>query len=215
MPRLYTILITIIIWQISNVEGAQNVEISKKIPCEKPLIVQLEIMERYTAVHKACAALPKEIREVECLKGFIPHAISQDHESRLDRRTYGLPTDRVRMRNLIRGCRALLRIQELRAFQLQLDETERKRVDALYDYWLDHDLKTQFNKEVLTEDTLGMFIDCEYPMIATARLSGMMLDYRNYWIRASVAFALIYRRNSKSNPIITFTKQASNVWIFL
>ena len=32
-----------------NVEGAQNVEISKKIPCEKPLIVQLEIMERYTA----------------------------------------------------------------------------------------------------------------------------------------------------------------------
>ena len=37
-----------------NVEGAQNVEISKKIPCEKPLIVQLEIMERYTAVHKAC-----------------------------------------------------------------------------------------------------------------------------------------------------------------
>lgn len=22
-----------------------------------------------------------------------------------------------------------------------------------------------------------MFIDCEYPMIATARLSGMMLDY--------------------------------------
>ena len=90
-----------------NVEGAQNVEISKKIPCEKPLIVQLEIMERYTAVHKACAALPKEIRE-----SFIPHAISQDHESRLDRRTYGLPTDRVRMRNLIRGCRALLRIQE-------------------------------------------------------------------------------------------------------
>ena len=50
-------------------------------------------------------------------------------------------------------------------------------MDALYDYWLDHDLKTQFNKEVLTEDTLGMFIDCEYPMIATARLSGMMLDY--------------------------------------
>ena len=94
-----------------NVEGAQNVEISKKLPCEKPLIVQLEIMERYTAVHKACAALPKEIREVECLK-VLYHAISQDHGSRLDRRTYGLPTHRVRMRNLIRGCRALLRIQE-------------------------------------------------------------------------------------------------------
>ena len=110
-------------------------------------------------------------------ESFIPHAISQDHESRLDRRTYGLPTDRVRMRNLIRGVGHYCVFKKLRAFQLQLDETERKRVDALYDYWLDHDLKTQFNKEVLTEDTLGMFIDCEYPMIATARLSGMMLDY--------------------------------------
>ena len=55
-----------------NVEGAQNVEISKKIPCEKPLIVQLEIMEWYTALHKASAALPKEIGEVECLKVIYP-----------------------------------------------------------------------------------------------------------------------------------------------
>ena len=28
-----------------DVEGSQNVEVSKKIPCEKPLIRQLEIME--------------------------------------------------------------------------------------------------------------------------------------------------------------------------
>ena len=33
-----------------DVEGAQNVEVSKKIPCEKPLLEQLKIMERYTAV---------------------------------------------------------------------------------------------------------------------------------------------------------------------
>ena len=92
-----------------NVEGAQNVEISKKIPCEKPLIVQLEIMERYTAVHKACAALPKEIREVECLKVLYPTLFRKITNQDL---IAGLPTDRVRMRNLIRGCRALLRIQE-------------------------------------------------------------------------------------------------------
>ena len=81
-----------------NVEGAQNVEISKKLPCEKPLIVQLEIMERYTAVHKACAALPKEIREVECLKVLYPTLFRKITNQDL--------------RNLIRGCRALLRIQE-------------------------------------------------------------------------------------------------------
>lgn len=160
-----------------NVEGAQNVEISKKLPCEKPLIVQLEIMERYTAVHKACAALPKEIREVECLKVLYPTLFRKiTNQDLIAGRTDFLPIGFGCVTSL-GGVGHYCVFKKLRAFQLQLDETERKRVDALYDYWLDHDLKTQFNKEVLTEDTLGMFIDCEYPMIATARLSGMMLDY--------------------------------------
>ena len=160
-----------------NVEGAQNVEISKKLPCEKPLIVQLEIMERYTAVHKACAALPKEIREVECLKVLYPTLFRKiTDQDLIAGRTDFLPIGFGCVTSL-GGVGHYCVFKKLRAFQLQLDETERKRVDALYDYWLDHDLKTQFNKEVLTEDTLGMFIDCEYPMIATARLSGMMLDY--------------------------------------
>ena len=160
-----------------NVEGAQNVEISKKLPCEKPLIVQLEIMERYTAVHKACAALPKEIREVECLKVLYPTLFRNiTNQDLIAGRTDFLPIGFGCVTSL-GGVGHCCVFKKLRAFQQQLDETERKRVDALYDYWLDHDLKTQFNKEVLTEDTLGMFVDCEYPMIATARLSGMMLDY--------------------------------------
>ena len=160
-----------------NVEGAQNVEISKKLPCEKPLIVQLEIMERYTAVHKACAALPKEIREVERLKVLYPTLFRKiTNQDLIAGRTDFLPIGFGCVTSL-GGVGHYCVFKKLRAFQQQLDETERKRVDALYDYWLDHDLKTQFNKEVLTEDTLGMFIDCEYPMIATARLSGMMLDY--------------------------------------
>ncbi len=67
---------------------------------------------------------------------------------------------------------------KLRAFQAKLEnEEDKKRVDALYDYWLDHDLKTIYCKEMLTETTVGRFIDPKYPLIATARLSGMMLDY--------------------------------------
>ena len=50
-------------------------------------------------------------------------------------------------------------------------------MENLYQYWLEHDLKTQYCREVLTETTIGRFIDVEYPLIATARLSGMMLDY--------------------------------------
>ena len=47
-----------------DVEGAQNVEVSKKIPCEKPLLEQLKIMERYTAVHRQFTGGSNARREV-------------------------------------------------------------------------------------------------------------------------------------------------------
>ena len=67
--------------------------------------------------------------------------------------------------------------RKLRQFQAQLPDEMKPRVDALYNYWLDHDVKTQFNREMIVDDTMGMFIDTAFPLIATARLSGMMLDY--------------------------------------
>ncbi len=189
-----------------NVEGAQNVEISKKLPCEKPLIVQLEIMERYTAVHKACAALPKEIREVECLKVLYPTLFRKiTNQDLIAGRTDFLPIGFGCVTSL-GGVGHYCVFKKLRAFQQQLDETERKRVDALYDYWLDHDLKTQFNKEVLTEDTLGMFIDCEYPMIATARLSGMMLDYPKLLDKGIGGFRSDLQEKLKEQPDNNFYK---------
>lgn len=189
-----------------NVEGAQNVEISKKIPCEKPLLAQLEIMERYTEVHKACAALPKEIREVECLNVLYPTLFRKIADQDLVAgRTDFLPIGFGTVTS-VGGVGHYCVFKKLRAFQQQLDEKERKRVDALYDYWLDHDLKTQFNKEVLTEDTLGMFIDCEYPMIATARLSGMMLDYPKLLDKGIGGLRADLRERSKEQPDNHFYK---------
>ena len=67
---------------------------------------------------------------------------------------------------------------KLRAFKDQLeDENDKKRVDVLYDYWQDHDVKAIYCQDVLNDTTTGRFIDCKYPYMATARLSGMMLDY--------------------------------------
>ncbi|MBQ5984488.1 MAG: pyruvate formate lyase family protein [Bacteroidales bacterium] len=162
---------------IFNIETAQNVEISKKIPCEKPLLEQLEIMERYTSVYKARLGSSKEMREAACLEVLYPtlfrHIQDQDLiAGRLDFLPIGF------------GCVTSLGgvghycvFRKLKAFRAQLPEEERHRVDTLYRYWEDHDLKTTYNKETLREGVLGMFIDTEYPMIATARLSGMMLDY--------------------------------------
>jgi hypothetical protein len=50
-----------------DVAGAQNVEVSKKLPVEKTPEEQLELMERYTQVHRQSLSLTKEEREVNCL----------------------------------------------------------------------------------------------------------------------------------------------------
>lgn len=160
-----------------NVEIAQNVEISKKIPCEKPLSVQLEIMERYTKTHQKYIHSSKEIREVECLKVLYPTLFRKIQDGdliagRIDTLPIGFGTV-----TSLGGVGHYCVFRKLRDFQEKLDHRDKKRIDTLYDYWLDNDLKTQYNKEALKENILGMFIDCEYPMIATARLSGMMLDY--------------------------------------
>lgn len=160
-----------------NVETSQNVEISQKIPCEKSLLEQLEIMEKYTQVHRECSNLSKELREVECLKILYPILFRTISETdliagRLDFLPIGFGTV-----TSVGGVGHYCVFRKLRQFQSKLDENDRDRVEALYNYWLGHDLKTQYNREVLITDVLGMFIDCEYPMIATARLSGMMLDY--------------------------------------
>ncbi|GAM55140.1 pyruvate formate-lyase [Vibrio ishigakensis] len=59
----------------------------------------------------------------------------------------------------------------------ELNDSEHARIDALLEYWKEHDTRSIYFKETLTETTLGKFVDVNYPAIATARLSGMYLDY--------------------------------------
>lgn len=161
-----------------DVNGAQNVEVSRKIPCEKPLKEQLLIMEEYTRCHKETEGLPKEIREIRCLEVLYPRLFRELEEG-------DLFAGRIDFLPVGFGCVTSLGgvghycvFNKLLKFREQLpNEDARKRVDRLYDYWLEHDLKTLYCREVLTDDTVGRFIDVNYPLIATARLSGMMLDY--------------------------------------
>ncbi|MEA4854309.1 MAG: pyruvate formate lyase family protein [Christensenella sp.] len=162
-----------------DVNGAQNVEVSKKFPCEKPLLTQLSIMEQYTQTHKNNAEKPKEQREVECLKVLYPALFrSIEEQDKVAGRIDFLPIGFGCVTSL-GGVGHYCVFNKLLAFKDQLDDEQaKKRVDALYDYWLEHDVKTLYCRDVLTEDTIGRFIDVNYPMIATARLSGMMLDYQ-------------------------------------
>ncbi len=162
-----------------DVDGVQNVEVSQKLPCEKTPAEQLAIMERYTQAHRESAGLSKELCEVACLRVLYPalfRSIQPDD----------LFVGRIDVLPIGFGCVTSLGgvghfcvFNKLRQYQQTLaTDAERARVDALYDYWLGHDIKTLYCQRELTETTVGRFIDTEYPMIATARLSGMMLDYQ-------------------------------------
>ncbi|EOS61818.1 hypothetical protein C815_00406 [Firmicutes bacterium M10-2] len=161
-----------------NIDGAQNVEISKKIPCEKPVIEQLEIMENYTNAYKKHINDNKAIREIECLKTIFPvlfRSIEDDDliAGRLDFLPIGFGSV-----TSIGGVGHYCVFHKLREFKEQLPEDQRYRVDLLYDFWQDHDIKAIYCQDVLNDTTTGRFIDCKYPLMATARLSGMMLDYK-------------------------------------
>ena len=162
---------------VFNIETAQNVEVSKKLPPQKPLLEQLEIMEEYTAVHRAHLDASREMREAACLEVLYPRLFRRiEKDDLIAGRLDFLPIGFGCVTSL-GGVGHYCVFRKLKAFREQLPVTERPRVDVLYSYWMEHDLKTIYNRETLQEGVLGMFIDTKYPMIATARLSGMMLDY--------------------------------------
>ena len=162
-----------------NIDGAQNVEVSIKIPCEKSISEQLEIMEAYTKAHAQNRGKDKAIREIECLKTIYPRLFRSIEEDdliagRLDFLPIGFGSV-----TSIGGVGHYCVFHKLRAFKEELEtQAEKDRVDALYDYWQENDVKSIYCQDVLNEDTTGRFIDCKYPFMATARLSGMMLDYQ-------------------------------------
>jgi pyruvate-formate lyase len=162
-----------------NIDGTQNIEVSKPIPCAKEPAEQLRIMEAYTVAHRESEGMDKSRREIRCLKTIFPALFAPIGEDdllagRLDYLPIGFGCV-----TSVGGVGHYCVFHKLRAFRELLDtEEEKARVDALYDYWQAHDLKTIYCREVLVEDIIGKFIDCSYPMMATARLSGMMLDYK-------------------------------------
>ncbi len=161
-----------------NIDGVQNVEVSIKIPCEKPMMEQLDIMEAYTKAHQDSAGLDKAKREINCLKTIYPalfRSIEDDDliAGRLDFLPIGFGCV-----TSVGGVGHYCVFHKLRAFKEQLDREEDKaRVDVLYDYWQDHDVKSLYCHDILNDTTTGRLIDCKYPFMATARLSGMMLNY--------------------------------------
>jgi len=161
-----------------NVAGVQNVEVSIKIPSEKTPREQLNIMEEYTKVHRGSSGLSKEQREINCLRVIYPALLRRiEDEDLIAGRLDFLPIGFGSVTSVGGVGHYCVFDKLLKLKDEDLTDDEKSRIDALYKYWENHDVKALYCKDVLTEDTIGRFIDCDYPLMATARLSGMMLDY--------------------------------------
>jgi len=163
-----------------SIAGAQNVEVSKKLPIEKTAGEQLDLMEEYTRVHRDCLDLPKEQREINCLRVLYPSLFrSIDADDWFAGRLDFLPIGFGSVTS-VGGVGHYCVFDKLQTFGQTLDsDSDRARVDAMYEYWTDHDTKALYCADILTDSTIGRFIDANFPLMATARLSGVMLDYRS------------------------------------
>ncbi|MFC5080296.1 Benzylsuccinate synthase alpha subunit [Vibrio thalassae] len=152
-----------------------QVDVNKKIPCEKPAMVQLQIMEAYTQAHQQEENL--YTREVACLSELYPALFRQiESEDIVVGRLDALPIGFGSVTS-VGGVGHYCNFDKLDAFKAELPEEAHNRVDALLDYWKERDTRSIYFRQTLTETTLGKFVDVNYPAIATARLSGMYLDY--------------------------------------
>lgn len=152
-----------------------QVDVNKKIPCEKPVLTQLEIMEAYTQAHQNEQDIYK--REVDCLSELYPVLFRQiGSEDCVVGRIDALPIGFGSVTS-VGGVGHYCNFDKLEALKSELPVSAHRRVDDLLDYWCQYDTRSIYYRQTLTDTTLGQFVDVNYPAIATARLSGMYLDY--------------------------------------
>ena len=155
---------------------AEQVDVNKKIPCEKSPEEQLAIMEAYT---RAFQSTPERFaREVRCLQELYPTLFRRPFADDLILgRVDALPIGFGCVTS-VGGVGHYCHFAKLSQLRETLEtEAQRERVDALEHFWREHDTRTVYFRQALTDDTLGKFVDVNFPAIATARLSGMYLDY--------------------------------------
>ncbi|MFA0438986.1 pyruvate formate-lyase [Vibrio sp. 10N.286.49.C2] len=152
-----------------------QVDVNKKIPCEKGVEHQLSIMESYTRAHQSEPDI--YLREAKCLAELYPVLFRQiEADDSVIGRIDALPIGFGSVTS-VGGVGHYCNFSKLEELKLELPTIMHGRIDALLEYWEKHDTRSIYFKETITDTTLGKFVDVNYPAIATARLSGMYLDY--------------------------------------
>ncbi|WP_367566258.1 pyruvate formate lyase family protein [Lacrimispora sp.] len=163
---------------MNNKNVAEIVEISKKIPCEKSIEGQIEIMEQYTETYQRFSGQSLAKREIECLKVLFPKLFRKiESTDIIIGRSDVLPIGFGCVTS-VGGVGHYCVFSKMEKMRQDSGDPELiERLNRLEKFWDTHDTRSLFFQERLTETTLGKFVDAKYPAILTARLSGMYLDY--------------------------------------
>ena len=157
---------------------AEIVEVSKKIPCCKPLVEQIEIMEAYTDAFIKYSGQSAARREIECMKVLFPRMFRpMEPEDLIVGRSDVLPIGFGCVTSVggVGHYCVFSKMEQLR--KSTEDRTLIERLNRLERFWDENDTRSLFYNETLTENTIGKFVDAKYPAVITARLSGTYLDY--------------------------------------
>lgn len=157
---------------------AEIVEISKKIPCCKSLEEQIEIMEHYTDTYMKYSGSSPARREVECLKVLYPRMFRPiEEQDIIIGRSDVLPIGFGCVTSVggVGHYCVFAKMEQLR--KSTEDAVLIERLNKLERFWDEHDTRSLFYNETLTDNTIGKFVDAKYPAVITARLSGTFLDY--------------------------------------
>ncbi len=155
-----------------------QVDVNKKIPVIKSLDEQLSIMEGYTNTHHQYKHEPKPIQEAACLANLYPTLFRPIEANdlvigRLDSLAIGFGSV-----TSVGGVGHYGLINKLEELKNDASSDQIQRLDALISYWQENDTREIFYRQYLKKDVLGRFVDPNYPVDITARLSGMYLDYQ-------------------------------------
>lgn len=163
---------------MNNKNVAEIVEISKKVPCEKSIEEQIEIMEQYTETYREFSDQSLARREIECLKVLFPKLFRKiESTDIIIGRSDVLPIGFGCVTS-VGGVGHYCVFSKMEKMRQDSGDPELiERLNRLEKFWDTHDTRSLFFQERLTETTLGKFVDAKYPAILTARLSGMYLDY--------------------------------------
>lgn len=157
---------------------AEIVEIAKKIPCQKSVEEQIQLVEAYTQAHRDNLDKSTVQRELACLKVIYPATFRTVEDTDLVvGRTDVLPVGFGCVTS-VGGVGHYCVFSKLRELKERCtNPLDVERLDAVEAYWDEHDTRSLFFNDTLTQDTLGKFVDAKYAAVVTARLSGTELNY--------------------------------------